>query len=963
MKTMQDSAKSHISSLFTDFVRKEYTGVIKNQLKANGESNEWEHFPLVVSFPSLCQFSSILSQHLLISPLDTLSLFNRALNDIVLGQCETDKKPLRCWVRIVSLPPVPEVFRSTIPRSDFVRRFFALQCTVTRVGPIQVVQLERSYICAKCGHKIKVEADFNQFYSILQPFRCTNTANKCDSLTFNVVSANDSSALHCFQEIRVNERLSCLAVGKMPKSIICCLDADLVNTVRPGDDIILNGILTHRWRNPRVGAPCEIEAVIRANSIENLSEMRFRGEIGDGNFAQEVGKRYTNYWKPAISSGDFKMALRLRDEIVRNICPDVYGMYFVKLSLALVLVGAPPCSDKSDIEGSQIEGSIQEHDERTDFRVRGNLHLLLIGEPSTAKSALLRISCRLAGRAIFTSATGTTAAGLTAAAVRDSAGWGLEAGALVLADGGICAIDEFTSLRGADRAAVHEAMEQQTVSIAKAGLVARLNCRCAVIAASSLSSDGTGDVSDLLPTPLLSRFDLIWRLFDPVDCEAWDSAVAGHILGLKLNDVETEDRALFKSVGQITWTTDELRNYIAWVRGEFQPRLSKGAASLLQQYYEVRRRTLQRVQGAEQEHAIAGRTTLRLLESLVRLTRSHARLMARETTVIEDAIVAIWLMECSIQSTFGRSASAVEVNGHCITPEEVVTRHSIENDFDDILKTVFEKLNLHPEEVDPEWFGSGSSDFRPVCASTQVAKAPREVPDSSGTVIETFKKPENPFDFDFDSFMPIGFDAFDDEAERSLKKVKSVTSENILEVRGSKGVAVGSSPKNFAHLSKSESVDVGLDGNILPKPIPSERTPLKASFNKSRGFLRSEGQIESDEKTSDYSFKNHFLKKNALSEDNDLQNTDPQKASEVLTSSSVASSQPLGKLDSRGKLFQSPSVHDAKSTTSFSKEKCDETAPSPKRPKPSESRKDLLNLQNLAPEDWNFGSIDVDFDF
>lgn len=195
-----------------------------------------------------------------------------------------------------------------------------------------------------------------------------------------------------------------------------------------------------------------------------------------------------------------------------------------------------------------MEGTIQEHDERSDFRIRGNIHLLLVGEPSTAKSALLRTSCRLAGRAIFTAASGTTAAGLTAAAVRDSSGWALEAGALVLADGGICAIDEFTSLRGADRAAVHEAMEQQTVSLAKAGLVARLNCRCAVIAASSLSSDETGDASDLLPTPLLSRFDLVWRLFDPVECEAWDSAVAGHILGFRSDAVETDDGALFKSV-------------------------------------------------------------------------------------------------------------------------------------------------------------------------------------------------------------------------------------------------------------------------------------------------------------------------------------------------------------------------------------------------------------------------------
>lgn len=347
MKKLDGPSKTHISSLFTEFVNKEYLSTIKDQLSSNELGNERNIFPLLVNFSSLCEFNSILSQHLLSSPLDTLSIFNKSLTNIVRGLSETDRKSIRCLVRIVSLPPVSEVFRSTVPQSDFVGRFFALQCTVTRVGAIQVVQLERAFICTKCGFEITVEADFNQFYSISQPRRCTNPAEKCPSTTFNVVSLNDANALHSFQEIRVNERLSCLSVGRMPKSMTCCLDADLVDSVRPGDDIIVNGILTHRWRNPRVGAPCEIETVLRANSIENLSDLRFRGELGGENCAHELTKRFINYWKPAVNSGDFKFALRLRDEIVRNICPDVYGLYFVKLSLALVLAGAPPCTDKN----------------------------------------------------------------------------------------------------------------------------------------------------------------------------------------------------------------------------------------------------------------------------------------------------------------------------------------------------------------------------------------------------------------------------------------------------------------------------------------------------------------------------------------------------------------------------------------------------------------------------------------
>ncbi|KAH9277477.1 putative DNA helicase MCM9 [Echinococcus granulosus] len=138
----------------------------------------------------------------------------------------------------------------------------------------------------------------------------------------------------------------------------------------------------------------------------------------------------------------------------------------------------------------------------------------------------------------------------------------------------------------------------------KAGLVTRLNCRCAVIAASSLPADAEHS-PNLLPTPLLSRFDLVWRLLDPVGCEAWDSAVADHVLGFKAAGEDRNDISKSKLVRRITWTTEELQNYISWVRGEFQPRLSSGAATLLQRYYELRRRTLQLMHGKEENQAVA----------------------------------------------------------------------------------------------------------------------------------------------------------------------------------------------------------------------------------------------------------------------------------------------------------------------------------------------------------------------
>lgn len=348
MENFQTVDKSRIALLFTEFVNKDYGDVIGSRLQSSDTGRgEQCAFSLVVNFSSLCEFSSILSRHLLSAPMDTLSTFNDTLSCIIADHTGNSKFSPRCTVRVVSLPPISEVFRHVMPKSDDFGRFLALQCTVTRVGAIQVVELERSYSCSKCGHTVKAEADFNQFYTISPPRRCPNFAVKCNSTSFNVVVKGGSSPLHSFQEIRVNERLSYLAVGRMPRSMVCCLDGELVDTVRPGDDIIMNGILTHRWRPPKVGSLCDIETVFRANSIENLSEMRFHGELGGDNFTQEMCRRFSNYWSLAKHKGDFGAALRLRDEIVKSICPDVYGLYFVKLSLALVLVGAPPCLDKS----------------------------------------------------------------------------------------------------------------------------------------------------------------------------------------------------------------------------------------------------------------------------------------------------------------------------------------------------------------------------------------------------------------------------------------------------------------------------------------------------------------------------------------------------------------------------------------------------------------------------------------
>jgi DNA helicase MCM9 len=392
-------------------------------------------------------------------------------------------------------------------------------------------------------------------------------------------------------------------------------------------------------------ARCDLDLVLEAHHVRRMVESKTIAAI-----TPEQRKEFEEFWVAHANH-----PLRARDVIIRSICPQLYGLYMVKLSVAMTLIGGVQQVDASGT------------------RIRGESHLLLVGDPGTGKSQLLRYGAKISPRSVMTTGIGTTSAGLTVTVVKDTGGdWALEAGALVLADGGLCCIDEFDSIRETDRATIHEAMEQQTLSVAKAGLVATLNTRATVFAA--VNPKGTFDdsadlsINTAIASPLLSRFDMVLLLLDNQDAD-WDQRVCAHIL----DSLDYFQPAAEPSVADIAALTqgpvvppsqasgaaararppvskpepdwfslEKMQAYFSHVKKSMLPQMTRFSELILIRYYALQRRA---------DGRNAARTTIRLLESLVRLAQSHARLCFRTVVLPQDSITAVYLLECSMNSS------------------------------------------------------------------------------------------------------------------------------------------------------------------------------------------------------------------------------------------------------------------------------------------------------------------------
>ena len=443
------------------------------------------------------------------------------------------------------------------------------------------------------------------------------------------------------QEARIQERPEDLPPGQLPRYLDIRIEDDLVDSARPGDRV-------------------SVTSIVRAEkqTVGERGKLRTFNIYLDANFIEVVGKETEVV---EITPDDEKQILETSQDpwvlrkLIMSLAPSIYGYEDVKEGILYALFGGT---------AKQLPDGIT---------IRGDENVLLIGDPGTAKSQLLQYVSRIAPRGLYTSGRGTTAAGLTAAVLREkTGGMVLEAGALVLADKGVACIDELDKMRPDDRVAIHEALEQQTVSVAKGGIVATLNARAAVLAAANPALGryephrNVGENINL-PVTILSRFDLIFIIKDQPEAD-YDLRMSEHILALHRSRTSPETAP---------FAPDFLRKYIAFAK-RIVPVLSPEAVNELRDFYLKMRSK----GGAEAAVAI----TPRQLEALVRISEARARAFLRDRVTVEDAKSAIRIMTVSLSDV------GVDVKTGAMDIDVIMTGkpRSLRDSFQRVIQTVAE---------------------------------------------------------------------------------------------------------------------------------------------------------------------------------------------------------------------------------------------------------------------------------
>ena len=555
---------------------------------------------IVVDYNDLVLFP-IIESHFNEDPDQILDAFSRAIKEILKERFPDYAEKIKHDIRArIANFPVQRSLRQI--NSEIITKMTSVSGMVVRSSEVKPLAKEVTY---KCLDKHISKFTLLDGMSLNASVKCQTPNCKHTSLAI----IPKASRFIDFQILRLQELPEDLPPGQLPHYVNVSIKQDLVDYARPGDRIVLTGIV--RIEQERISGVSKSESA--------LYRLRM-----DGNNVEFIGgkglKSSRRTEREEISPDEEKIVKSLAknpdiyDRLIASFAPHIRGHALFKEAILLLIVGS---TQRVLTDGTKI---------------RGDINVFLVGDPGTAKSEMLKFCARIAPRGLYTSGRGSTAAGLTAAVVRDASGiFMLEAGAVVLGDQGLVCIDEFDKMRPEDRSALHEVMEQQSASIAKGGIVATLNARTSILAAAN-PMFGKYDIfkniyeNVNLPIPLLTRFDLVFIVRD-IPSQEKDRNIAQHIIS-QHGSSGTDTTSLID--------IDILTKYLSYAkRGE--PALTKEAENLIMEFY----LKMRNISGDDKENMIT--ITPRQLEGLIRLATARARLLLKNKVEGEDADRAIYL--------------------------------------------------------------------------------------------------------------------------------------------------------------------------------------------------------------------------------------------------------------------------------------------------------------------------------
>ena len=637
---------------------------------------------LSIPFHELQAFDPDFAEDILQFPRQILNTGKDTLREI----CRERGEDLDVILRVGELPRDSRRAIREIGSSD-IEKLRSSDVQVIKISEIKPRMHIAAFQCEACG--VTQEIIQNNERELIEPIRCLPTdqggcgenAGRGGASRFNLVF--NVSRLINNQWIEIQELPESVESGAQPGRAKVLLEGDLVNKHLPGQRIVANMI------------PVVYSEVIK-NKKTPMFDIIYHLISSEHESVPFTEIKITDEEQEEI------LAISQREDLLRlmqnSIAPSIFStgvMNFVKRSLALQLFGG--------VSRKNSDGT----------RTRGDIHILIMGDPGVAKSQLLTYVSELSPRGKFASGGGVSGAGLTAAAVRDTFADGrfsLEAGVLPLSDRGLAAIDEFDKISDDDRKVMHPAMEQQRIDISKGGITASLPSRCAIIAAANPKdgrfSNRAANTSVIrsfketgLEAPLASRFDIIWMMRDEVKAEN-DEMIAKHILRSRtrgvpealidefvaMDPVEEDKEQIIKEGvdGTEHLSQSFLRKYIAFAKRNYHPNIDKDVMALILEYYVQERQSYGREDTDEGGESNVVPITARALEALIRLTEAHARMFLREDATAEDAKVALavfkhWREESGIEDESEFSGTSVKQRNISVIVKNLIRDICTEN--------------------------------------------------------------------------------------------------------------------------------------------------------------------------------------------------------------------------------------------------------------------------------------------